>query len=335
MLTRTILSRRAKTVADEALQRVFQVASGGIEPTPAKSFIINMNKGGNDATGDGSDERPFLTFAKSLAVAKALPLTAAQQAVLLIGPGTYIENPVWPPFVWGTGIQSGYDQCIINGTVSLDMPAWAAAVQAQASLSFVTITGDLVLNFTGATGFSFFATPLIIVLGNVPVTGDPVNGGEFLPSNDGTIAGLTTITGATLTSLGTQYLGGVSILSTAAQAASWSSNGDMVGVGPGTPDPIIINSTAGMTAGAYLTASGVVGPLNLVGAGTDYEATAGGIPPVVNRSAGAPAPILLTEANGIGFTATVPGNWVGAAPTNLHDAVNRIANNVGNAHPIP
>lgn len=335
MLTRHILARRAKTVADEALLRAFQAAAGGgggIEPSPSASFIITTNKGGNDTTGSGTDEKPFLTIGKAFAVAKALPLSATQQAVVLIGPGIYNENPAIPPFVWATGIQSGYGQCVINGNFSIDTAAFAAVspgVFPESSLSFVTITGDLIVDFTGTQGLSFFTAPLILVFGNAIVTGDSVNGGEFAPSNDGTIGGNTTVTGASLLSFGQQFLGSVNIVSTAAQASNWQSNGDFAAV-------VTVDSTAGTTATVVpMVATGVTGTLNLAGAGTSYQATAGGVPPTINLSAGAPPPVLLTEANGIGFTASVPGNWVGAAPTNLHDAVNRIANNTLNAHPIP
>ena len=34
---------------------------GGVDPSFVASQILNVNKGGNDTTGDGSDEKPFLT----------------------------------------------------------------------------------------------------------------------------------------------------------------------------------------------------------------------------------------------------------------------------------
>jgi hypothetical protein len=44
---------------------------------------------------------------------------------------------------------------------------------------------------------------------------------------------------------------------------------------------------------------------------------------------------LLSPAVSVAYNPGVPGNWAGAPPTTVEQALDRIAANVGNAHPIP
>jgi hypothetical protein len=46
-------------------------------------------------------------------------------------------------------------------------------------------------------------------------------------------------------------------------------------------------------------------------------------------------PFLLDNAIRVAYTPNVPGNWSGAAPTTVQQALDRIAANTTNAHPIP
>jgi hypothetical protein len=332
----SVLARRAKNVADEALLRASAAAGAIIPPLlPDQSLTINVSKGGNDATGDGTDEKPYLTIGKALLVAPTYSPTFENPALILVGPGSYVENLLIPPFVWVAAFEAGNTVTVGTGAgsaISL-APSWFAPSAFNiGGVESVIVAGDIVIDFTGATAFGFivFGQPVVLE-GSFTVIGDPTNGGNVYFPPGSSMGFPVSCIGADLTSQGCEYFAGatIAITSTATQPAIFSSDGDTVHAS------ITLDSTAGMSASAELISTGVVGPLNLAGAGTSYQATAGGVPPVVNLSAGAPPPVLLTEGNGIGFTATVPGNWVGAAPLNLHDAVNRIANNTTNVHPIP
>lgn len=76
------------------------------------------------------------------------------------------------------------------------------------------------------------------------------------------------------------------------------------------------------------------------GAGSQYyyagDSTAFPIPAwsLFTGSIGA-TPQFFDFASGVGYTPAVPGNWAGSAPTTVQQALDRIAANVGNTHPIP
>jgi hypothetical protein len=333
---RSVLARRAKTVADEALLRVQALAGGaGGGVLPNASLTLNVSKGGNDATGDGTDERPYLTIGKALAVAPTYSPTFANPALILVGPGAYVENLVMPPFVWVAGFEAGNTVTVGTGagsSISL-APSWLADTSGftVGGVESVITAGDVTINFTGAASFGEFVFGQPVVFGGaLSVIGDPVNGGDvYLPP--GTILGApVSISGASFISQGVEYGTGspISIVSTAAQPAVWNSQGDVV------QSSVTVDSTAGMPVTATVS-SGCTGPLHLNGAGTSYSATAGGVPPVITLAGGAPPPILLTDAHGIGYTPAVPGNWVAPPPTTEQEAFDRIAANTTNAHPIP
>jgi hypothetical protein len=62
--------------------------------SPEISRMIYVSKAGNDTTGDGSAEKPFLTVAKGVEVANSLA-SSANRIGVNIGAGTFVEaNPI-------------------------------------------------------------------------------------------------------------------------------------------------------------------------------------------------------------------------------------------------
>ncbi|SFS53696.1 exosporium leader peptide [Marininema halotolerans] len=60
------------------------------EPLPVATQIVNVNKAGNDTTGDGSECNPFLTV--SAAMASITDATPTKRYAIFIGPGNYTET---------------------------------------------------------------------------------------------------------------------------------------------------------------------------------------------------------------------------------------------------
>lgn len=67
-----------------------------------------------------------------------------------------------------------------------------------------------------------------------------------------------------------------------------------------------------------------------------WNADASGYPvPTWTQFTGTFENFPVDTAPGIAYTPAVSGNWVGPAPTTVQEALDRIAANTGNAHPIP
>lgn len=358
---RTLL-KAARLVAENGLYLPQSSSGGGGSgPLPATTFTVMVNKGGNDATGDGTDEKPFLTATKGIAVAGALAVAPDQQALVLLGPGLYSENVEIPPFVFVSAQESG--QTVILGTgigssVTLS-PAWAAEPPGTLPIGGVeqiAIVGLVDINFTGVQT----AGPIFIIGGGqttigggITVVGDSVNGGQLDTLPGTLIGGPTNVTGASLFSLGSGFSNVINVTSTAAQPASWTSSGDIL-----LNIVVTIDATAGMNVVASLDGTGFIGSLTLHDGGggvTSFSATSGGIPSTVTLLGGAAPPVpispiiglnsklatganaaatLVATSNGTGGVtwSDLPGGpvFTGAVTT-----VGAVVSNIGPAIPIP
>lgn len=307
MRTANVL-KATRQIADEALYRSsLGSGGGGSGPLPAATFTVMVNKGGNDATGDGTDEKPFLTVTKGLAVAATIAVGPGQPPIVLVlvGPGVYSENVEIPPFVFLSAEESG--QTVVLGTgvgpsVTLS-PGWAAEPIGILPIGGVeqnAIIGLVVADFTGVKT----PGPIFIVgggqttvAGGLTVIGDSVNGGQADTLPGTLVGGPTNITGASLFSLGSGYSNVINVTSTAAQPASLNSSGDIY-----LDIAVTLNATAGQNVTASLVGTGFQGTLTLHDGGggvTSFSATSGGIPDVVTRIGGAAAPVPLSPLIGL------------------------------------
>jgi hypothetical protein len=308
---RNPLARRVN-VADEALSRVLALAGSAAGVLPAASFTINVNKGGNDTTGNGTDEKPYLTIGKAMTVAAGLSPSAALPALILVGPGTYTENVAWAPFVWVTAAESGgTGGTIIAGNVTLSAGWIASGASPTGGLDAVFVTGSCTLDFTGAASFGFFLMESVSVTGNVTATGDSVQGGG-LSATTMEVGGNTTVTGAFLFTV-TSVMAGlgvpgntITIASSAAQVAAWTSSNDSI------VSNVTINASAGQDVTVAMQGTGwgpsgnvptnPTGTLTLTDGGdghTSYTASAGGIPNVVTLVGGAAPPVGVSPLVGL------------------------------------
>jgi hypothetical protein len=334
--------KATRQIADEALYRSSLGGGAGTDgPLPAATFTVMVNKGGSDVTGNGTDEAPYLTIAKAHAVAKTLPLSLSQFALVLIGPGTYNENVLVPAFTFDSGTDPGGLTVTVGtgvgNSIALD-PNWTTVPPGPGTIGgaqAMATAGDVNIDYTGTPLFSNFQFGGPVFFGgSVTFTGDATNGGGGFISPDCVIGAPVLLHGITsFNATGALFAVGatVTLKSSATNPLFFEA------VGGAFQDAVIVDATAGKNVTAIFETE-VTGPLTLHDGGggvTSYSATAGGIPPVVTLVGGAALPVNLTAANGLGYVPGVPGNWVGPAPTTVQQALDRIAANVGNAHPIP
>jgi hypothetical protein len=312
MRTANVL-KATRQIADEALYRSFfgGGGGGGDGPLPAATFTIIVNKGGNDATGDGTDEKPFLTIGKAMTVAAGIAPTFDQPALIQVGPGGYTESISWVPNVIVSGLDASTLGFFLNGSITLDLPLWVAAGAANlvlGGLDACEVGGNVTLNFTGvnAGGFfgQFFLGAKTNVDGDLSVTGDVTGavGALFIIQTGSTIGGSSTFVGCSVETNLTLFAGATSFASSATVATSWQSFGDILnGIA------LSINASAGQNVSANLTGTGAGAGTTLTltdggGGHTSYTATAGGIPSTVTLVGGAAAPVPTSPVVGLNST---------------------------------
>jgi hypothetical protein len=263
--------------------------------TSAAAFLVYFMKGGNDATGNGTDDYPYLTATKALSVANSYAPTSAQPALVVGGPGTFTENPAIPPNVYLVGIDAGGRSTIIDGTLDLSA-AWAVSAGATGGASAISVVSDITIDLTGAAN-SFLTFSEVSGEGNLTLIGDPATGGVVQLVNDCNVSGATAFQGLTVGSASSVLGGTVLLASTAAQPAVWFAAGDRIGEAA-----VTLDATAGQNVSATMT--GAVVSVGLVlhdggGGVTSYTATAEGIPATVTLLGGAAYPVRSTDPNAI------------------------------------
>jgi len=319
---------------DPRLTSLMVVSDAGIGagpgPSPSSTFSLWVEKGGSDSAGDGSDDAPYLTITKAITVAKTLALGGPtfQECAIYVGPGEFTENLVVPP--WLNIVSLAPFSAILNGNVTLDSPTWVADRSGFAGtiLTGIYMLGSITLDFTGfALGDAFGLHGCIV--GDVTVTGDAV-GGASVDSHEVYFSGVISATGCSDASGGFNTFncyfadGEIHVVASATLDSTWHSIGDSTS--PEQPVAITLDATAGQPAvGFAMSALANGGTLTLNGAGASYTACLQAVPKLITLLNGAPPPVLMSFANGLGYTPGVPGNWAGAPPTTVQEALDRIA----------
>lgn len=310
MRTANVL-KATRQIADEALYRSSFNGGGGL---PTTTFTIMVNKGGNDGTGDGTDERPFLTWGKALSFAASLNPSVNQFALVLGGPGTYNENLALPPFVFVSSLDPGGNAVTIGTGIgpSITLAGWNVPPGgAFGGIEAMFTVGDVVLDYTGIQAFSDFTAGAPLTIGGaLSVIGDAAQpSNTYLPPGS-SVGAPVSIVGSNFTTQGVLFtLSTVRIASTATQPGGWTSEGDVV------TSTVTLDASAGQNVAALMN-SYVTGALTLHDGGggvTSYSATAGGIPSTVTRIGGAAAPVPQSPL--VGTNSTNPTGVAAVAGT--------------------
>lgn len=117
-----------------------------LPPAPSATQTIYVNKGGNDSTGDGSFAQPYLTI--GVAMASFTSTISSNAYVIMVGPGTYIENVLIKPKVYLVGVPTYLGDGVgITGTLNLD-PSWTTFSGVVSAISNLSVSGIITFDFT-------------------------------------------------------------------------------------------------------------------------------------------------------------------------------------------
>lgn len=298
---------QTRQVADEALQRALDSGGGGagVEPKPVQ--LVYVATSGSDANGNGSFANPFATI--SHAETSITDAGALKPYVIMVAPGIYPEAIAQKSFVSIEGVDPS-NPPRLDGVLSF-------------AAGFVGGAGLANLEFTAAQALALPATdPTYKLVHNqfdstLAITG--AAGGSILTLEQNKFIGAPTFTDITsLNTDGNTFVGGTSVDATTL-SGTWTSSGDTF------RNSLGVTATAPFTMTAVLVTSQTNGGLTLTGAGVTFRGTAGAVPPAVGLVGGAPAPTLLSSANGMSYIATTVANWSGTNPTSVQNALDRIA----------
>jgi hypothetical protein len=313
------LPRRTIQTAEEALQRALAVGTGGgVFPLPVATEIVYVNKGGNDATADGTIARPFLTL--TAALASITDASGAKPYSVQTGPGTYSDNLVLKDGVVITGVDPIAGP-LLSGTFSI--PA-DFAPNGTFGFAFVVVLNDQVYDFGAIAGLPVASFYSVDHLGNATFQGGSA-GSQIFATETTFLQNFSLSDEVNVVTELCNFAGNVTTTSPNF-AGTWQSTTDAF------QGNISETATAGFSFAMSLTVSQTKGSLTINGVDALFSATAGGVPTVVTLLGGAPVPQLLSAANGLGYIPASLPNWSGVAPTSTANALDRIAAHVG---PIP
>ncbi len=146
-----------------------------------------VTEGGSD-TNNGSPCDPFLTIAHAISVINAnADASGSNMYNVIIGPGSYNDAILLPPFVFLTGLANGIST-IYAGSIALDTTKWNAASSPIGGWGYTSLGVAATFDLSGTTFGELF-------IYNVPVIGAPCtfigNSGSQLYIQDSQFFGCT------------------------------------------------------------------------------------------------------------------------------------------------
>jgi len=286
-------------------------------PSPSAAFLVYVNKGGNDITGNGSILAPYQTIAYAMSTITFAGI--GFPVVIDVGPGVYLE-PILSlkpnVFINGYGKQ---DTIIdISGAMTLEM-GWDPLLMDKSGFYNIAIQGSGTFNIdftavSSAQGSLLFDSCLFETLSILNITGNSggitANQVSFVSSvlvcdvlcNDMFIVVLNCfLTNPNFTLNNTVSL--FSIINNSSIASL-----TITAIMP-------YNLQASNSNCQLLNANG---PINIQ-CSTDF------LPINANVTlAGGANIIYLNDAYGLGYTPTTPGDWM-AVPVNVQEALDELA----------
>jgi hypothetical protein len=305
---------------------------GGTWPPSSQTEIVYVNKAGNDGTANGSPLLPFLTI--QAALNSIVDASAAKPYAVLVGPGIYSDNFDIIPWVGIVGT--------VAPSVSPNPQPMGATIIDAAAIDFAA--GP----WAGVTGFSWFSWCYFdqSQTFNQPATAIPAvsfNACTFAAGIGATFNGLGNGESvffdscvmwnfASLENTGFQLttnncaLAGVTLnpSPSGAPGTLWIGNSCTF-----TNSLELVWTSGNPTQATLLNCATPLGlTLTLNGAGAQFMATVGGVPPSVVLLNGASPPALWSNANTLGYAPTMPGNW-SPVPDDVQDALDQLATRGG------
>lgn len=319
------------------------------DPPFTDTQILWVDKGGNDATGNGSDEKPFLTISHAMSV--ITDASSAKRYTILVGPGTYAEDVILKANVFITGFAPILTR--VN-SISIDDPSWTVDDDNRSGLQSIQVLGNTTIDFvqvqshqgkvyifqcrlSGDLLFTACNSINEVLLYNCELQSSLVHQGGDVLWFSSTIFGDITIFDqiSDVNPIPGQLIdtrffgsggGNLLPLDSSGFLPAFTVSNTVV-----SPSPIVHNIQVDLAGFA------VSGTLTIIGGGlvgdTIVTATADGVPSTANVSVtGTGVLNLSTFANGIGYTPTTSADWANPQPQTVQEALDRIAAFIG---PIP
>lgn len=316
-------------------------AAGGDGPLPSANQIVYVTKGGDDVTGNGTVIQPYLTIPHAMST--IIDASQAKPYSIQTGPGTFAEAFALKPWVFVAGDTS--EQTIVTGAITLD-PTFAGGALNIAGGSDIAVNGGLDADFVAAA-----STHGALQFTRCAFHSTTWNGGGTAGADlDFCSFGVDVVfDDMAIQSSSMQWPTNVTYTATGVGLAASNSVGD-------TYNNLTLNGDAGDFSVLGTFGSTVSGIITLNGAKTELSTDIQGQSTQVVQQNGAGLPTLrgsghatagqINIADGAGnwnqgdaasgkYSPAVPGNWVAPPPTTIAQALDRIAANTTNAHPIP
>lgn len=293
----------------------------------ASTFIIYVDKSGNDSTGNGSVNNPYLTI--SNAVAQITFATSAQRAQIKVGPGDYSNNFSMKANIGIVG--SNAITTRITGIVDLNDPSWNNANDNRSSFQSITLGSAETFDFTVQSATSgklyFYGCRF-----NNTVTTIGFNSINQIDFEYSLFFNSYTQTGITSTFEACSLYGGTI---TANSSTITSNPTNITFYSGGTSGNLVGTYTSTNPVAVTLVGFGVMGSISISGSQCTLSATSDSIPIGGVTLASGATLSYLNDTHSLQYTATTPSKWASPSVMSLQSAIDRIAAVVGNITPIP
>ncbi|HEY8911402.1 MAG TPA: hypothetical protein VIM51_14150 [Desulfosporosinus sp.] len=283
----------------------------------SRSQMVNVSKGGNDITGDGTMSNPFATIAKAIdSIDDASP---TKRYSIMVGPGDYIEG-----FSLKANIMIiGVNPIVVNigsseSFIDIDDPSWSIGGDNRSGFERVSLVAStLTFDFTAQSSVegkvyfynvrcnttpvftAFNSTNQALIQNCMFFTGYTQTGMLIVLSNTDFVAG-------GLITVNSSALGDTTVLATGG-----GSDGSLMSIyTSGTPISI---SLIGFTILGTLSASGFC----------NVRAVANSIPAGISFTGGASL-TFINDAHSLAYSPANPANW-STVPVTVQEALDQLA----------
>ena len=305
---------------------VFQSGGGGGgAPLPTMTQVIYVRQGGNDTTGNGTINSPYASITHAMSIIN--DALWEKRYLIDLGPGNWSDSFSWKAWVFIRGSTSLATR--LTGIIDINDPSWAVPGtrnDQRAGGQDLNFSGTLTLNYAAVSSqygkFYFWNCNMnntLVITGFNPINQCVVEGGLWF--------GGITATGVNILWNGVSGQGGTITLNSSPTTCQFT------GFGGGTVGNLTLTRVADIAPVATLIDCPVLGLVTAAGTGVSISATNSSLPVAGNISiSGGSVLNRLTDAFSLGYTPSSITDWNGNSPTNVAEALNRIAAKIG---PIP
>jgi hypothetical protein len=238
-------------------------------PISTSTFIVYVNEGGNDSTGNGSVNNPYLTIAHAMSTITYA--TASQRVIINLGPGTYSSNFSLKANVFIIGSEPIATR--LTGTIDINDASWNNANDNRSGFSNCTLVNAITFNFTAQ---SASAGKLYIYDcwfdGLITMTADSSINQTVL--TDCVLFAGWTQNGMEAILNNCDFFGGNITVNSSAATATYCQLDSTIAAGN-----LVVTSTSAQVCQAYLYSSYIPGTISASGSGATIYYTIDSIPP--------------------------------------------------------